>query len=316
MKSAQLDVTVFSRVKKVTGLCASVCALAMAASVSSAEPEPQERKVRKIIAAEISTGPNKYLDGPVRDHGTVLGWPMDTTGFAEIGQYNEGGEEALPLTKETPDDAILATFLDPDFITAIGFDPNDIDPVYLNVPLQDVRTLSQKIGPDGLPFVDRFNLPAMLSESAPFEPSIAEPNDVITLGQWKSASGNAFINCTGSDYGTIELRMKNLIPNRVYTVWSANVSAAAGPFNQPLGGAPSAVTTDEKGSARFFREFNFCPLEVEEELQAQMIWIMVVLHSDHMAYGGVFAPNADSLFGGTVAHVHLHFPLTGEPVAE
>ena len=153
-------------------------------------------------------------------------------------------------------------------------------------------------------------------ESTPFQPSIAAPTHPITLGDWLSAKGKAFIKCGRDGNATIDLRMRNLVPNRIYTVWSANVNAELGPFNQPLAGAPSAFSTDQKGNARFKRELNFCPLEPVAEAQAQMLWIMAVLHSDHMAYGGVFTTNADSLFGGTVAHVHLHFPLVGEPVEE
>lgn len=268
---------------------------------------------RATIRAELSTGPNRYLDKPVRDHGSPFGIPLGTLGFAEIGEYNPNGSEALPLTSDTPNSAILATLLDPNFVTAIGFDPSDLDPRFLNIPLQKVRTLSEFVGPNGLPAVDRLELPAMF-DSEPFQPSIAAPNKPITLGDWKKARGIASIRCVGDDYGRIVLRMKKLIPNRVYTIWSANVSAQAGPFNQPLAGAPSAVTTDERGNARFVRELNFCPLGPVTEVQAQMLWIMVLLHTDHSVYGGVFTPNADSLFGGTVAHVHLHFPLAGAKV--
>jgi hypothetical protein len=267
----------------------------------------------RVIKAEVATGPNKYLDRPIRDHGTIFGVPMGTLGFAELGEYNPGQDEALSLTQDTPDDAVLATFLDPNFVAAIGFDPNDLDPAFLNIPLQQVATKSERRGPDGLPIVERTQLPAMF-ESAPFQPSIAGPNNQITLRDWKKARGKAIIKCHESDKSSIELRMHHLVPNRLYTVWSANVSGQIGPFNQPLAGAPSAVTTDEHGNARFKRYLNFCPLDPVEEAQAQMMWIMVVLHTDHMAYGGVFAPNTDSLFGGTVAHVHLHIPLLGTPV--
>ncbi len=278
-------------------------------TTAHADSDIERHDITRVIKAEIATGPNMYLDRPIRDHGTVQGIPMGTLGFAELGEYNPGMDEALPLTQDTPDNAILATFLDPNFVSFIGFDPNDLNPDVLNVPLQKVATLSQRIGANGLPLVERTQLPAM-HDSLPFQPSIAGPNKEITLGDWKKATGKAIIKCD-EDTHSIELRMKHLIPNRVYSVWSANASSYIGPFNQPLAGAPSAVTTDEKGNARFQRELNFCPLEADEISKTQMMWIMVVLHTDHMAYGGVFAPNSDSLFGGTVAHVHLHFPLLG-----
>jgi hypothetical protein len=295
-----------------SGLVASTLLISLTLNTANADSDDKHHDKTRVIKAEIATGPNMYLDRPIRDHGIVQGIPMGTLGFAELGEYNPGANEALPLTSETSDDAVLATFLDPNFIRAIGFDPNDLNPEVLNVPLQKVATLSQRLGPNGMPIVERTELPAM-EQSFPYQPSIAGPNKEITLGDWKKARGKAIIKCN-DDSSSIELRMKHLIPNRVYTVWSANAGSQIGPFNQPLAGAPSAVTSDEKGNARFKRELNFCPLEAVAEAQAQMMWIMVVLHTDHMAYGGVFAPNTDSLFGGTVAHVHLHFPLLGTPV--
>ncbi len=297
---------------KSSSLVASTLLISLTLNIANADNKDNHHEKTRVIKAELATGANMYLDQPIRDHGVVQGIPMGTLGFSELGEYNPGMDEAIPLTQDTPDNAVLATFLDPNFVSFIGFDPNDLNPDVLNVPLQKVATLSQRLGANGLPIVERTQLPAM-HQSLPFQPSIAGPNKEITLGDWKKARGKAIIKCD-DDTNSIELRMKYLIPNRIYTVWSANASSYIGPFNQPLAGAPSAVTSDEKGNARFKRELNFCPLEAEEIAQTQMMWIMMVLHTDHMTYGGVFAPNSDSLFGGTVAHVHLHFPLLGLPV--
>lgn len=265
-----------------------------------------------IIKAEVATGPNKFLDKPIRNHGFVFGWPMRTLGFSELGEYNPNGTDPLPLTSETDLDAILATFVDPEFAKTIGFDPGDLDPSFINVPIHKVKTLTEIRTQTGVK-IERASLPGMF-DSNPFQASIAAPNKPITLGDWVKAKGTAIIECDREGHSVITIRVRNLIPNRVYTVWSANVSAELGPFNQTLGGAPSVIMTDENGNGRFKRELNFCLLGPVDEVQAQMLWIMVVLHSDHMAYGGVFTTNEDSLFGGTVAHVHLHIPLTGDPV--
>ncbi len=267
------------------------------------------------VKAELATGPNKFLDGPIRDHGVVFGFPFGTLGFAELGEYNPGAALANPLTKDTPDEAILATFMDPLFIQLLGFDPSDIDSTFLNVPLNEVATATRVATPQG-PVVVTKKLPGMF-DSPPFEANIAAPHGPITLGQWKQANGRANIQCIGNDYATVELRMKNLVPNRSYTIWSGNMNSVTVTFNQPLGGAPSAVTSDEDGKARFFRELNFCPLDIVDNAdgsQSQMLFIMVLFHSDHHTYGGIFAPNSDSRFGGTVAHVQLHFPIVGEKV--
>ena len=295
------------------GLLSTILGFYVAHNSASANMEEHDhRKEAVVIEAELATGPNKFLDRPIRDHGVVFGWPMGTLGFGELGEYNPTGDEPIPLTSATPLDAELATFVDPNFIAAIGFDPNDLDPAFINVPLQEVSTLAEMRTPTGVT-VGRRQLPAMFS-STPFQQSIAAPNEPITLEDWLCASGKAKIKCNRKGHSTIDIRFKHLIPNRIYTIWSANVSAELGPFNQPFAGAPSAFVTDSRGNARFKRKLNFCPLEPVESVQAQMLWLMVVLHTDHMAYGGTFAPNQDSLFGGTVAHVHLHIPLAGEPV--
>ena len=265
-----------------------------------------------IIKAEIATGPNMFLDKPIRNHGVVYGWPMLTLGFSELAEYNPDGSEPFPLTSDTPLNAILATMVDPGFIKTTGFDPNDIDPSFVNVPLNEVQTLTETRSAGGVT-IERGKLPGMFA-SNPFQASVAAPNKLITLGDWMKARGTAIIDCDNDGHSEINIVVRNLIPNRVYTVWSANVSAELGPFNQPLGGAPSVIVTDENGNGKFKRELNFCPLEPVDEVQSQMLWIMVVLHSDHMAYGGVFTTNEKSLFGGTVAHVHLHIPLTGRAV--
>lgn len=302
------------RKRIITSVIQGTLSVMIAAVVSNAVIADSDTENKKmVVKSEIATGVNKILDHPIRDHGVILGIPLGTLGFSELGEYNPDGNEPFPLTSETDEDAILATFLDPNFVAAIGFDPNDIDPSFINVPLQKVKTLSESRGPDGLPIVGRETLPGILN-TAPFQPSIAAPHNDVTLKQWMRAKGKGIFKCDDKGKGSVELKMKDLLPNRLYTVWAANVSAAIGPFNQPLGGAPSAVASDDEGNGYFKRKLNFCPLEVNAETNTQLAWVMVALHSDHMAYGGVFATNADSQFGGTVAHVHLHFPLLGEAV--
>jgi len=307
-----MSISPFSLLLKSIVSLAILPGLAMADPYGHREKDSEWEKVT-VIQAENATGPNKILDKPIRNHGLVYGWPMGTLGFSELGVYNPDGNEPKPLTSETDPDAVLSTFLDPNFVAAIGFDPSDIDPSFINVPLQKVKTLYEARDVSGVPMVGRDSLPGMF-DAKPFAPVIAAPTKPITLEDWLKARGRAVIKCAADGTSTVDIKMKHLVPNRLYTVWSANVNAKIGPFNQPVGGAPSAFTSDERGNGRFKRRLSYCPLMPVEDVQTQMLWMMVLLHTDHMAYGGVFAPNRDSLFGGTVAHVQLHIPLTGERV--
>lgn len=268
----------------------------------------------KVIEGVPATGPNRILDRSNWDFGTVFGWPLGTTSFPEVGEYNPNGPEPLPLTSNTPMSAVLATILDPDFIRATGYDPSNLDPSYVNVPLHQVKTLTEVVNSAGVLETTRKPLTGIF-QSAPFSASIAEPDEPITLGKWLGAKGRAFIRCNETGGGSVRLIMKGLLPNRLYSVWGGSISAQHGPFNHALGGAPSAFTTDGKGSASWDRKLNFCPLEASKNPQAQLAWIMVLYHSDHMAYGSVFGPSSDSLFGGSIGHVQIEFDLLGSPVS-
>lgn len=275
----------------------------MADSDSNAEIDKHNKNI--VVKGKPATGPNRILDGPLRNYGLIFGFPLYDLNYSELGVHNPFGTEPLPLTKESPDSAILSTFVDPDFVAFFGIDPESIDQASINVPLQEVKTL---VSGDN---VTRETLPP-IHQSEPFSRSIASPNKQITKGDWLKASGTGIFKCTSDGMGSVTLRMKHLVPNRLYTVWGAVVRENNFPINQPLGGAPSAFTTNGDGNALFKRELNFCPLEFNEQVRAQLAWVMVVLHTDHMAYGGVFSPDLVGLFGGTVAHVHMEFHLLGE----
>jgi len=93
------------------------------------------------INAEVVTGWNRFL-GQVRYQWDFLETPLNEAGASTVGVFNPDGDEALPLTSATPNDAILATIADP-FLNVVfpgaldAFPPN---PDGLNVPLREVGT--------------------------------------------------------------------------------------------------------------------------------------------------------------------------------
>jgi len=283
-----------------------ICLTSLMSSFAIADNYNKYSKV-KIVEGKVATGPNKYLDKSLRDYGMIHGIPAGTLGFAELGVYDPYGVEAIPLTSETEDSAVLATFVDPVFLNFLGMTSDDIDPTLLNVPIQKIKTLNSKDG------VTREQLPGIF-DSVPLSASIAAPTKPITLGMWKEAKGVAKFSCKGSDRGAIDINMKDLIPNRIYSVWGGIFNTQRGLIEEAMGGAPSAFVSNAKGNAKFHRELNYCPFDFVEEANAQLGWLMVVLHSDHMAYGAIFSPEEAGFVGGTTVHVQLEFHLLGNEV--
>jgi len=274
-------------------------AQASAPGVAPSPARSTHTSVRTIRGIAV-TGLNQRLGEPLRDFGPPLG-PFS---FATVGAHNPAGGEPLPLTPSTPADTLLATTADPTVLAVFGVDPSEIDPSLLNVPLRDVPINIDPAGEIRIPLDRAFAVP-------PLTPHQAEPNDPVTLGDWLRAQGEAVIRC-GRDGAVARLRMRHLIPNRLYTVWAA-FATPAGPRPIPFGGVPNAFHTDERGFGRFVRSLQYCPFEPTSD-GGLLLSILAVLHSDHQVYAVEPAlPNA-GLPPGVVAHAHLEFGVAGEPL--
>lgn len=277
----------------------AVLAQASASGPRLSSAQAAQSSVRTIRGIAV-TGLNQRLGEPLRDFGPPLG-PFS---FATCAAYNPAGGEPLALTPGTPADTLLATTADPAVLAVFGVDPSEIDPSVLNLPLRDVPINIDPAGEIRAP-LDR------ASAVPPLTPHQAEPNDPITLGDWLRAEGEASIHCR-RDGATARLRMRHLIPNRLYTVWAA-FSTPTGPRPIPFGGVPNVFHTDERGFGRFVRSLQYCPFEPTSD-EGLLLSIIAVLHSDHQVYAVEPAlPNA-GLPPGVVAHAHLEFGVAGEPL--
>ena len=274
------------------------------------------------IKAESATGWNRYL-GQVRYEWDFLPGELDIAGASTVGIYNPDGDESIPLTPDTPMDAVLATIVDP-FLNVtfpgalVAFPPN---PDGLNVPLRDVGTwtsgLINHLNADSVtPLVDnsRVTLPfqsiADVATQAQADPSSPDP---ITLGDWLKASGKMKLRSKEDGKTHLRIEVKDLIPNRAYTVWAMWHRANGSIFPQPFGGTPNAFITDMKGNAMMERELNFSPLEAAQEgIEGnRLLSIITHLHSDHILYGGVPTPTGTGFPPGTVLHMQLEWNFPG-----
>lgn len=299
----------------------ALCLTTLACSISFAGDRHHHQRTH-VIKAESATGWNRFL-GQVRYEWDFLQGELNIAGARTVGVYNPGGDEAIPLTPDTPMDAVLATTADPFLnVTFPGaldaFPPN---PDGLNVPLREVGTwtsgLINRLNEDAVtPLVDRsrVTLPFQDNEvvTAQLQAGPASP-DPITLGDWLKASGKMKIRCNKDGTTRLEIKVKGLIPNRAYTVWAMWHRANGTIFPQPFGGVPNAFITDKKGKAEIERELNFCPLEAAQEGidGNRLLSIITHLHSDHILYGGVPTPTATGFPPGTVLHMQLEWNFPG-----
>lgn len=258
----------------------------------------------KVIVADNVTGLNTLKGQPLRDFGPDL---FGTFGFYNSMAYNPDSNLPSVFSPETPDDALMATGIDPVYAGLFGLTPADLDTSYFNIPLRDVGTI---VSEDGN--VRTAALANTLDVDVQ-EPSQSFPVDPITLGDWLKASGKAYVKCNNGQ-ANITLNMKKLIPNRLYTVWALHAT----PSPRPFGGVPNAFITDEKGNAKWKRKIGYCPMEDNPNPLKQL---SIVLHSDHLVYGDLpgipFRRTDSGLFGlmtGAISHSQLEFAFRGTRV--
>lgn len=259
----------------------TVCfALLLLLPAGTAQAQSDTLAVRGIPV----TGPNSLNGQQVTDFG-----PGVSTGSDLVAAFNPDGSEPLPLTPDTPPSTLLATI-----------DTPDADEELINLPL---RQVPGNVGTAGL---TRESLPGQL-EVGTFDNNQSEPSAPITLGEWLEGSGVARFQCKEGEAPTAELRVRGLLPNRLYTVWAVFQN---GEGAVPFGGPPNVIMTDEFGDGTMSRRLNFCPLETTSE-GADLLYLVVVFHSDQMVYAMQPTLPDAGFPPGVVAHPQLQFSVRG-----
>ena len=256
---------------------------------------------KKIINGVAITGLNDVKGKPFYDWGQ----PFGAFGFPTIGVYNEFGNDSIPIDENTVGSAILASYIDPRFLIVTGATKEDVKPEWVNVPLRNIPVNTD------FAFVKKESLKGVMS-TEPLELAQTEPSNHITLEQWMDASGVATILCRNTA-ALVKIRMKNLIPNRMYSVFGTlglpRDGSATSFFPIPLGGSPNIFVTDVNGDAFYKREMNFCPFE-KESTNRTLLTINVQYHADHQNYGAVPEPGfINGLWQGVITFNHVQFPV-------
>ncbi|CAM2010328.1 hypothetical protein [Acanthopleuribacter pedis] len=258
--------------------------------------EEVAKRATMVIDGTVVTGVNRAFGEPIWDLGEGFG----TLGFETLGVYNPDGLEPLPLTSKTHCDNKLATYVDPVFLSLFGIEGDVVPDSELNRPLRGVGVIVDPAGQVAVPLPD-------IADAGMLDYSRAASNGDITIKKWQEASGMATLRCTDAG-SSVDIKLKNLVPNGLYTV-SAVFMSAQGPVAVPLGGVPNAVVTDENGDARYKRSLNFC--YDDETNPARMLIIDITYHSNHSLYGTQTNLPFAGTFAGTINHIHMSFLVNG-----
>jgi len=258
-----------------------VVGLAALLGVAAPAASAQTREHRAV--GVVQTGPNDRCGSPVwtlallasgpESHGTFLG-KKDDSAFAS---------GALPLvssdcTSPAQPDAVLATTYDDAFGTERGWlapDPELENRSLRSVPVpsgNDVRAVLPVAG--ALP-------------PNPLPPTVAEPDDPITLESWLAAAGDLEIVCDdGAGTATLAAEMQGLVPNGVYTMWGQWETTTPSLLAAPIGGLPNTIVADAGGRAAYCRALAFCPLDLAPD-GSELQFLSLVFHADGTTYGAV-----------------------------
>ncbi len=272
-------------------------------SVEEVNNNTSQKQVTGIYHDKMTlvTGTNDFFGMPVWDFGGDIGPER----IAFLQAYNPDGDLPLDITADLPDDALIASGVTQHFLDFAGIPAEIIDTSLNNIPLRQVPTLVSPAGTKAslLPIQD---IPLGL-------PALSMPNEPITWGEWKKATGRSKIVCYDDGTSFVDLKMHGLIPNGLYTIWM-NVGLdmdGNGVFEslagRAWGGMPNAFVPDINGNGSFQRILPYCPKE-----DPSALLVNVVYHSDGITTGA--SPFVMPLIAGMATHSVLAFPLTATPL--
>ncbi|MBI2651839.1 hypothetical protein HYX00_00090 [Candidatus Woesearchaeota archaeon] len=107
----------------------------------------------------------------------------------------------------------------------------------------------------------------------------------FTLQQWLAASGIGIYSVDGEN-AEMDLSLKNLVPNGIYTVWCSRLTFPPNPsiVDKPCGaedGSQNSFKSDEKGNGQFSLKLKTLEPSTEETASV----IALAYHSDGKTYG-------------------------------
>jgi len=276
------------------GVCSwSLAVLLTLCAVPAALAQMRELRAVGIVA----TGPNDRCGDPIWTLSGVAPGPEAQGTF--LGKVDPNPSAVIPIQLTAADcagtgdaGAVLATNFDGPYGAVHGWSLPNL--TLNNLALRQVPI------PAGSGLRAPFPLPGLLPPN-PLPATVAEPTDPITVASWSAASGDLEITCDDvAGTGFVAAEMRNLIPNRVYTMWG-NWAAGGTITTAPIGGLPNTIVADENGDAQYCRALQFCPLDLAPD-GSDLQYLSLVFHGDTVTYGvdpsDPFSTAAFTGFGG------------------
>ena len=261
--------------------------------------DDQRGKLIKINGVAV-IGDNNLFQKPLWD----LGAPFGTAFFNWVFAYNPDGLQPFNVTADMPGDTVLAGGIDP-VAQFLGLVPDVVDQSMINVPLHQTPVIVDNTGL-------RAQVPSAEGQHG-LQVTRSLPNNPVTIATWLKASGRLTLKCNDDGSAVAKIRLKNLLENGVYTLWTIHKvdsdgdGAIDGIAPYPFGGVPNVLVPDEHGRTEIKRRLGYCPTEDENLLFVDVAW-----HSDGNVYGGApdlpFAAFAQPM--GSVTHTHVQFPIS------
>lgn len=268
----------------------------------------------------LADSPHKHarqsasLDGiAVNGWNRILGDPaaslrfVDTLQFAVGGVFNPDGP-ALPVDNDTSLDALMASYASPSvYLAFFGIPDAEFTPNQ-NIPYADYPQIFKHDGTEG-------PLEPVLENPEWWDYSNGAQTVGMTVADWLSAEGNIRFHCKRNGENWFDVRMRNMVPGGLYTLWGFYFDQAEGALQQdfPFGGTSANVfVADRDGRIRGSRDLNFCPMEIAPDERRQLVSIFAVFHPDgrvNAAVGHTVGIGPDFIGPGMTATPQVMFPF-------
>jgi len=223
------------------------------------------------------TGWNRILGEPAADLRFV-----GNLSFAVAGVYNPDGP-ALPVTNDTSMDALMATYANPDVYAAFFGIQGAENITTQNILYRDVAHV-----------LDNFNttgpIPQLQETDTWWEINNGAENADYTVGDWLAASGRVNFFCNPAQGPHYTVRMRDLIPGGLYTLWAFYFNQQTGNLHPgiPFGGTSANVfVADRNGRLNGDRALNVCPMDIAPEEDRQLVTLVLIYHTNGQVEAGV-----------------------------
>ncbi len=278
----------------------------------------ESKRIRRFaIDGHITHGLNNFNGKPIADLTKTSNLFNGAGVLYEIGVLNTApnAANASVITETTPLNSKMASLDAQEFQQALGF-PRGVGP--FNIPLQDtgvLTVLSQNINDRLKPnsFASTRGNIANLLAYLPFG-----ADTVITLRDWNRPSARIENLCLPDGSSIVKIKLRNAMPNALYTAWNVGVSNALKPTEAlavgPLGGVVNVIVTDARGNGHLIRKLNYCLFDRCPGSERCTIYVSLSYHMDHQNYGAGFSLDPAGPAVGVVTANQILFYVNGDPV--